>query len=142
MRKHLFGVSETDRLPPEAYGPDSHEQVYSCLTAQAKRVLSYGHSVILDAVFADESERSAAEAVARAAHVNFIGLFLKADLSTRRSRVGNRTADASDATVEIAERQERYELGNLTWASIDADDTTATTLKRCLAQLALSGRPT
>jgi aminoglycoside phosphotransferase family enzyme/predicted kinase len=135
IRKQLFGVAETERLPAEAYEVGTHDQVYSSLIEQAKRILSHGHAVILDAVFADERERSAAEAAARASHVNFTGLFLVADLATRRSRVGNRAADASDATPEVAEHQERYELGRMTWNSIDAGDTAATTLKRCLARL-------
>jgi uncharacterized protein len=139
IRKQLFGVAETNRLPPEAYQPETRGRVYSCLIEQAKRILSHGHSVILDAVFADERERSAAETVAHASHVNFTGLFLVADLTTRSSRVGSRAVDASDATAEIAERQERYELGNVTWISIDAGDTATTTLKRCLAQLPSTG---
>jgi predicted kinase len=135
IRKRLFGVAETERLPREAYEPGTHDRVYSSLIGQAKCILSQRHSVILDAVFADERERSAAETAARASRVNFTGLFLVADVETRRSRVDNRAADASDATPEVAERQDRYELGRMTWNSIDAGDTAAMTLKRCLARL-------
>lgn len=139
IRKQLFGVAEIDRLPPEAYKADTHGRVYSSLIEQAKRILSHGHSAILDAVFADERERSAAETAARASHVNFTGLFLVADLATRRNRVGNRATDASDATPEVAERQEHYELGKMTWKRVDASDTAASTLERCLARLLRPG---
>ena len=52
----------------------------------------------------------------RRSGVPFRGLFLTADLATRRARVGRARGDASDADVAVVERQERYELGaSRTW---------------------------
>ena len=120
LRKQLFQVDETERLPETAYRPEITARVYANLMQRAGRVLSQGHSVIVDAVFADRSERTAIDDAARKLNVRFVGLFLAAELSTRRSRVGRRQRDASDATPEIAGRQENYDIGALDWAVIDA----------------------
>ena len=122
LRKQLFGVGETDRLP---------ESAYEIVVQRAIRVLSQGHSVVVDAVFARESERNAVRDAARGLNVRFTGLFLVADLATRLSRVGRRTHDASDATPEIAGLQETYNIGEVDWAVIDASGTLEQTVKQC-----------
>jgi predicted kinase len=103
---------------------------------RALRILSQGHSVVVDAVFADEAERAAIHDAARKLNVGFVGFFLEADLATRQSRVGRRERDASDATPEIARLQEKYDVGAIDWAIIDASGTPEETLKRCQAQIA------
>jgi predicted kinase len=95
------------------------------------RILSQGHSVVVDAVFAHESERSAVRDAARKLNIRFVGLFLVADLATRLSRVGRRERDASDATPEIAGLQEKYDIGEVDWAIIDASGTPEKTLMQC-----------
>ena len=55
---------------------------------------------------------------------------------TRLSRVGGRVRDASDADAAVAQPQERYELGRLEWARIDASGTPEATLTRAKAALA------
>ncbi|MFX9020011.1 AAA family ATPase, partial [Acinetobacter baumannii] len=72
---------------------------------KAVRILEQGYSVIVDAVFAREPERSAIRSVAGNMNCNFVGIFLTADLETRIKRVGQRSGDASDATPEVAARQ-------------------------------------
>jgi aminoglycoside phosphotransferase family enzyme/predicted kinase len=136
LRKQLFGIRETERLPAGAYRPDVTTQVYDIMMQRAARVLSHGHSVVLDAVFAEESERAAAQAAATEAKVRFAGFFLATDLATRQTRVGARKTDASDATPAIAGLQERYDLGKINWASIDASGTAEETLAECQSQLA------
>lgn len=139
VRKAMFGVGEFDRLPPAAYRPSVTAEVYVRLAANVAKTVKQGHSVIVDAVFARQSERSAIEAAARQNAVPFIGMFLTADLEVRLHRVGQRSADASDATVAIAEAQERYDLGTLQWNRIDANGTPEATRDRCTACLA--GQP-
>jgi len=136
LRKQLLGVSETDRLPASAYQPEASERVYQELTQRAIRVLSQGHSVVVDAVFAREAERTAIRRATREADVRFVGFFLVADLAIRQSRVGNRQVDASDATPEVAGLQETYNIGNLDWAIIDASGTPEGTLKHCQTRIA------
>jgi hypothetical protein len=70
--------------------------------------------------------------VPRAVHVlSQDGLFLVADLATKQNRVGHRQRDASDATPEIAALQEKYDVGNIDWAVIDASGTSERTLQLC-----------
>jgi aminoglycoside phosphotransferase family enzyme/predicted kinase len=140
IRKTMFGVGELDRLPSTAYRPAVTLEVYARLAAEAATIVKQGHSVIVDAVFAHESERSAIESVAGEAPVPFIGIFLTADLSIRRQRIGQRRADASDATVAIAEAQEEYDLGTLAWTRIDAGGTLEATAALCAALLPGSPR--
>jgi len=140
LRKQLFQVSETDRLPERAYQPEMTKQIYELLVQRALRILSQGHSVVADAVFVRESERAAIRDAARRLNIGFVGLFLQTDLATRRSRVGRRKSDASDATPEIAGLQEKYDIGAVDWAIIDASGTPEETLKQCQAQIAGSFR--
>ena len=136
LRKQFFRVNETDRLPESAYEPDVTEQIYALLVQRTVGQLSQGHSVIVDAVFAQEAERHAIREAARQLSLRFVGLFLKADLETRLRRIGRRQHDASDATPEIAGLQEKYNIGALDWADIDASGILEQTLQRCQARIA------
>lgn len=136
LRKQLFKVDETDRLPESAYRPKITEQIYELLVQRAVRVLAQGHSVVVDAVFAHETERNAIRDAARRQNIRFAGLFLATDLATRLSRVGRREKDASDATPDIAGLQENYTIGAIDWARIDASGTPEQTLKQCKSRIA------
>jgi uncharacterized protein len=134
-RKTLFGISETDKLPGEAYRPQVTERVYAVLLDKARRILAAGHSAIVDAVFAQAQERAALAAAADAADLPLCGLFLTADLATRLARIGSRARDASDADEKVARAQESYDLGPLDWTQIDASGTPEDTLSRGLTAL-------
>jgi aminoglycoside phosphotransferase family enzyme/predicted kinase len=135
LRKQRFRVAETDKLPASAYRPEITEQIYENLAQRALRIISQGHSVVVDAVFAQETERAAICAAARKLNIPFVGFFLVTDLATRLGRVGRREGDASDATLEIAGLQEKYDIGEVDWAVIDASGTPEQTLKQCLTQI-------
>ena len=136
LRKQEFGVNETDLLPESAYQPQVTSKIYDILVQRASRILIQGHSVVVDAAFARESERDATRDVARRLNTRFVGLFLQTDLATRMDRVGRREGDASDATREIAGLQERYDIGTLDWAVIDASGTPELTLRRSQSEIA------
>jgi uncharacterized protein len=136
LRKRQFQLSETDRLPRGAYQPEITAQIYDILMQRAARILVQGHSVVVDAVFALETERAAICDAARKLNIRFVGLFLVADLAIRLSRVIHRGRDASDATPEIAEIQEKYDIGEVDWAVIDASGTPEQTLKQCQTRIA------
>jgi aminoglycoside phosphotransferase family enzyme/predicted kinase len=132
LRKQHFQLGETDRLPESAYRPEVTEKIYQTLVQHASRILIQGHSVVVDAVFADRMERTAISEVARKLNIGFSGFFLVTDLAIRRQRVSRREADASDATPEIAGLQEKYDLGAIDWAIVDASGTPQQTLRQCL----------
>ena len=102
---------------------------------KARRIVTAGHSVIVDAVFAKPGERAAIAEAAKSARLPLQGLFLTADTATRLHRVGGRDRDASDADAAVAQAQERYELGHLEWATVDASGTPEATLGRAEAAL-------
>ena len=58
-RKALFGVDETDKLAASGYTDEVTVRVYATLADKARRILAAGHSVIVDAVFAQPQERAA-----------------------------------------------------------------------------------
>src|SRR5262249_35172695 len=95
-RKAVFGKAETEPLPAQAYAPNVTARVYATMLDQARRALAAGHSTIVDAVFAQPSERAGARRSADALRVPFHGLFLTAELATRIERMSHRGPDASD----------------------------------------------
>jgi len=135
LRKQHFGVHETAPLPKEAYQPEMTRKIYDLLVQHASRILSQGHSVVVDAVFAQNSERAAIRDAARRLNIRFVGLFLQTDLATRLNRVGHRAGDASDATPGIAGLQEKYDIGTVDWAIIDASGAPELTLRRSQIQI-------
>ena len=139
IRKRLFDVSETARLPEAAYRADTSKLVYDALLKTAQRVLAQGCSVILDAAFLQEPQRKGPACLAREHHVRFVGLFLKADLAARLARVEQRKHDASDATRDVALRQEAAAIGAVDWHVVDASATSDDTLHRSIAILSRPG---
>lgn len=100
-RKKLFGATDTDRLPEAAYSAEATQRVYADLATTARAIFIAGHSVVVDAICAGESERPEAEKIAIECNLSFVGLFLRASLNTRLSRVRQRTNDASDADQPV-----------------------------------------
>lgn len=123
IRKRLFDVALTQRLPDAAYGDDVTERVYQRMREEAAAALRAGCCVIADAIHAHLAEREAIVAVARAARVPFIGLWLAAPAKTLAPRIDDRRGDASDATVEVLQRQLTYDVGTMDWQQIDAGGT-------------------
>jgi predicted kinase len=133
-RKAMFGVNETDKLPQAAYTREVTAKVYAALAAKARRILVAGHSVIVDAVFANPRERAEIEQAADGAP--FHGLFLTAPLDVRIARVSGRTGDASDADVAVVQAQAHYDLGTMSWREVDASGSPDETLERARTALA------
>ena len=140
IRKKLFGVIETERLPEEAYTPAVTAHVYDLLMSGATQVAAQGHSAILDAAFLRDSERASFDRAAPRT-VPRDGLFLSADLAVRVARIGQRRDDASDATAAIATLQENMLLGRVEWPTIDAGGSPEQTLARACSRLEIDGKP-
>lgn len=120
VRKRLMGVGARDPIPREAYTPAFYDQVYDRLFADAAKALAAGRAVVLDATFVQPALRDRAERLARAAGVPFDGVWLEAPAQVLEARIGGRSADASDATVETLRVQMDLDLGTLTWRRVDA----------------------
>jgi uncharacterized protein len=136
-RKAAFGAGETEKLTAGAYTDEVTAGIYATLADKARSILAAGHSVIVDAVFAEPRERALMAKTAKSTGVALHGLFLTADLNTRLDRVGGRKRDASDADAAVAQAQERYDVGRLDWTPVDASGTPETTLARARAALKL-----
>jgi len=130
IRKELFEVDPLTALPDHAYSDQVSDRVYKTMFERAAQITAQGFSAILDAAFLREGERSALEQEARGMTAEFRPIFLHANLSTRLDRVASRGRDASDATREIAARQEQYNIGRLDWPRIDASGSPEETLRR------------
>ncbi len=137
-RKAMFGVEETERLPPNSYTREASRDVYTVTLGKARQALAAGHSVIIDAAFLAADERHEAEALATAANVPFTGLFLTAPRETLMNRVAQRSGDASDATADVVVRQLDLDIGAMSWRTIDAGGASDATLAQSLTVLGLT----
>ena len=138
-RKSAAGIGELDRLPATAYTPEARRRVYVGLHEKARKALSTGFSVVVDAVFSNELERREIEAVAAEAGVPFHALWLTADRETLMARVAARHGDASDATSETVAEQIQFVTTPLSpaWVAIEAGSSTAVTLRRASSHVGL-----
>lgn len=139
VRKRLFGVEEDRALPDTAYQPGTSIRVYEALSNAARRALAQGCSVILDAAFLQEGQRSPLGRLVGEHDVPFAGLFLTANLATRLERVAGRKHDASDATEDVVLQQENAAIGVTDWHVIDASGTPDDTLRRSQVWLSANG---
>jgi aminoglycoside phosphotransferase family enzyme/predicted kinase len=135
IRKALFGVPPLEPLGPEAYGSDVSRSVYARMAQQARAALAAGHAVIVDAVYADVTERTNIEHAARDAGIEFTGLWLDLPPDALAARIESRQRDASDATLEVLHRQIRTGAGRVDWQRIDASGTPEDVEQRALAAL-------
>ena len=120
IRKQLCGVNPLARLGAAGYGPEVTRRVYETINARALAVISGGHTAIVDAVFARPDDRDAVEAVAAAANVPFVGLWLDAPESVLAERLARRGADASDADAAVMRAQLAQGAGDVRWTGIPA----------------------
>ncbi len=119
-RKIMHGVALTHRLPPEAYTPESRDEVYRRIFRKAEVALDSGCSVIVDAVFPLPSERTQLRDLALRTNAGFKGFWLYADEKLLMERVAARATDASDADAAIIAKQLRTIEPPQDWMMIDA----------------------
>ena len=110
--------------------------VYDVLRQEAKIALSTGCAVIVDALFYDENERKAIEALAKELKVAFVALWMDAPFDVRLKRVESRKRNPSDVrTQSDLEKQLTLETGTVTWHKITTDKTREETLETALSVL-------
>lgn len=119
VRKLVFGVEPTERLPADAYTSEVSERVYSRLLDRAEVLLQAGRAVILDAAYGTGADTKPLAELAARRGVSFDGLWLEAPEPVLKARVGARKGDASDADAGIVEQQRDYRRPDA-WHSIDA----------------------
>ncbi|SHL41868.1 bifunctional aminoglycoside phosphotransferase/ATP-binding protein [Roseibium suaedae] len=135
-RKARLGLKETDKAPPEAYTQDASDAVYKALEERARTCLAGGHSVLFDAVLAKPAEREKLQSIAASCEAGFTGFWLEADESVLKQRVSGRVGDASDATAEVIDLQQSYDIGPLgVWVRIDASGTRQETAEQARKHL-------
>jgi aminoglycoside phosphotransferase family enzyme/predicted kinase len=135
-RKRFLGAAELARLPASAYTPAITERVFAALREEAEIALRAGHSVVVDAVHRDPTERRKIAEVASTTGASFIGLWLDAPLPTMIARVDARTGDASDATADVVGRQADEPLGRIEWHRLDGSRSPAVLTEEVLRMLA------
>lgn len=135
IRKRLAGVGVLERLGPEGYASDVSQRVYETLAGEARLVLDQGHSVIVDAVYADPDHRLAIARVAEEVGVPFTGLWLEAPEAVLVERVSKRTHDASDADAGVVRRQLAAPPHDVRWHHVDASLPPGAVLDRALKSL-------
>jgi predicted kinase len=134
-RKRLAGLPPEAPLPKAAYTREASRAVYASLHARAQAALVAGHSVLLDAVYADPAERADARRVADAAGARFDGLWLECPEEIRLARVAGRRNDASDADGDIVREQSARGCTAGDWQSVDASRMPSDTLDAARAWL-------
>jgi len=135
IRKGIWGVGETEKLPPEAYAPEATARVYEAMLERARMALDGGAVIILDAAHLKAEERDRAEALAAKAGVAFHGLWLDAPVERLKARVTARIADASDADARVVERQTSYDLGLIRWQRLATESSPESVADMAMAAL-------
>lgn len=140
IRKRLFGVAPTARLPQEAYASTVSAKVYREMFEAAARTASAGWPVIVDAVFDRPQDREEVESVAKRLRAPFLGVWLDLDFARRAARVDARRNDVSDATRDVLASQMKKATGDIEWLNVDASKDAATIASEIAGVLEPSSR--
>ncbi|MFW5833386.1 MAG: AAA family ATPase, partial [Pseudomonadota bacterium] len=135
VRKGLWGVPPSEKLPATAYGSAVTERVFETLRTRAAAILDAGFSVIVDAVHRRPDERAAVQAVAERAGVPFDGLWLDAPADVLVARVRERVHDASDADEAVVRAQLDLDAGPIEWLKLPAEQPVEVLAARVVGQL-------
>lgn len=134
MRKELYGVPPTQKLPEEAYAWEFTKKLIAETERRIAQAVGEGKTVVQTVVLVREEQRERQEEFARSLGADFQGLWLQAEVATLFKRVSARKNDASDAGVEMVERQSDGFSGSFggSWAVLDAAGTPDEVLQQAL----------
>jgi len=111
-RKRLFGLEEGGRsgsaLDDGIYTADASQRTYERLAESARLILAAGHRVLVDATFLQRAQRDAFAALAAELGCPLVILDPQASEAELRERIARRLAkgaNASEASIEVLERQ-------------------------------------
>lgn len=119
VRKRLLNVAPTHRLDDTAYSPAFYKRAYDTLIENARAMLKAGRAVVLDATFIDPALRARVEQLAADCAAPFDGVWLDAPLDLLKTRVAERTGDASDATLGTLDDQLSRLKDAVSWPVVD-----------------------
>ena len=144
IRKELAGLELLEHAP-SAYGEglytaDATATTYAAMFAQARRLLSRGESVILDASFSTARWRGAAAMLAADTDADLTELRCILPFDTASARLRHRAAerqDASDATPSVAAKMaavfERWPSATIVGTLPPVEDVLPAVLERLAA---------
>lgn len=122
VKKQIVGLAPHQTLDKYYDTPAFEEVVYDVLRQQARMGLSVGSCVIVDALFYDENERKAIEALAVEEGVPFVGFWMDAPITVRAERVQTRKRNPSDVKqAEELNLQLQFKIGPIKWHKIMTD---------------------
>jgi predicted kinase len=108
-RKRLFGLAPTDKSgsgqDSGIYSGGASERTYDRLAQLAEQLLLNGWSVLVDATFLQRRDRDRFRSIAEACDCPFAIMHCAADMDVQRQRVADREGDASEANLQVLERQ-------------------------------------
>ena len=108
-RKRLKGLralaSSASALESGLYDTAATDATYARLAHAARSVIEAGYTAIVDATFLKRSQRAALEKVARATGTPALAICVDAPREVLRRRIGLRSNDPSEATLEVLEHQ-------------------------------------
>lgn len=112
-RKRMIGLKPDQRPTVEQqkklYAPEAVAGVYQHLLHLTEQLLAQGQRVIVDATFLSRAQRRPFQNLAHRLNVGFAIVHCSADFETLRQRLAERgrtAEDASDADVQVMERQQ------------------------------------
>lgn len=112
VRKEIFGRDPCQHRPERfgegLYDPAHSRQTYAQLLSLSSAEVAAGHSVVVDAAFANQEERQRFRQLAVAANIPFLLLDLHCDEELTRQRLEQRWRegkDPSDGRPEILQQQ-------------------------------------
>ncbi len=108
-RKRLFGLAPLEASGPglreQMYSPAASARTYQHLAARARKLLTDGQSVIVDAAFLRHSERDLFSRLAGELALPFAIVYCDAPHEQRRQWLSERSGDPSEATEALLPAQ-------------------------------------
>ncbi len=133
VKKQINGCPIDQHFDKAFDTPVIEKVVYDVLRQEARKSLLSGCTVIVDALFYDETERIKIENLAKELNVPFVSLWMDAPFDVRLERVQSRKRNPSDVrTEEDLEKQLTLETGRVTWPKIITDKSREETLATAL----------
>ena len=133
FRRELKRVPPDETLGEESFLASDESQVYALMFEKAEKIIRYGHTVILDALFFKPEYRDGARRLAEKLGVEFYGFWVDAPLDVRAERVAKRKRNPSDVkSIETLKNQLNIRVGDIDWHRIDSSQDRSFTINQVM----------